>query len=119
MKSTFTKVLKICALSIFAINFILIAILQIRLFTSKFDVFNDQIYIVISKIIYFATVPLLFLFGISSIIFEYVYKYAMEGLNSKNIAKIICFLTFVILFSLATIIWFIFCYRLFNFTIPY
>lgn len=118
MKTTFEKVLKVCTISIFIIDFILIVVLYIRTFKLGFDVFNDQVCITIENIIYFVSTPLLFVFGTAYIIFDYAYKRALDGINNRNIAKIVCFSAFVVIVIAIMILWFVFGNRLFNSMMP-
>lgn len=114
MKTTFEKVLKFSAKSILVIDFILMVVLYIRTFKFRFDVFNDQVCIAIENIIYFVSAPLLFVFATAYIIFDYAYKRALNEINNRNIAKIICFSAFVAIVIVVMILWFVFGYKLFN-----
>ena len=104
MKSKFSKTLKICMLIILIIDFFLMAILQIRSFVLGFGFFDDQICNIIINILYFVSGPLLFVLATAYFILDYAYKRALEGMNNKNIAKIICVVAFFIIFGVITIL---------------
>lgn len=96
----------------------MIVVLYIRTFNLGFDVFNDQVCIAIENIIYFVSALLLFVFVTAYIIYDYAYKCALDGINNRNIAKIICFSAFVVIVGVTMFLWFVFDYKLFNSMMP-